>query len=137
MTDSNASPSSTTHLILTASAFALGVLGVLLLFAPVEVSAAFGWNGGKAAPSLAAAGLLAVAILDWTGRGAVYGGIYGRPIVLANLVLALTGGLALLRVQFDAPAAHPLGWIPAATLVVHGVAFGLLLTGRVGGPPRK
>lgn len=124
-----------THLILTISALALGVLGMLLLFAPVEASVAFGWSGGEAAPSLAAGGLLAVAILDWTGRSAIYGGIYGRPIVLANLVFALTGGLALLRVQLDAPTAHPLGWIPVAILAAHGISFGLILVGRVGGPP--
>lgn len=125
-----------THWILTASALALGAVGVALLFAPVETSAAFGWAGGEAAPSLAAGGLLAVAILDWTGRSAVFGGIYGRPIVLANLVLALTAGLALLRVQLSGPDAPALGWIPVGILALHGVAFGLLLTGRVGGPRR-
>ena len=33
---------------------------------------------------LFAGGLLAMASLNWMGRGAVYGGIYGRPIVVAN-----------------------------------------------------
>lgn len=132
MTDPPSTP--TTRLILTFGALALGVLGGLLLFAPVETSAAFGWTAGEAAPSLAAGGLLAVAVLDWTGRTAIYGGIYGRPIVLANLVLALTGGLALLRVQMDAPDAPLLGWVPVALLALHGLGFGLLLLGRVGGP---
>lgn len=124
----------TTRLVLGASALALGALGVILLFLPVEASEVLGWRGGEAATSVAAGGLLAVAILDWTGRGAIYGGIYGRPIVLANLVLALTAGLALLRVQLSSPGAPTIGWIPVVILGLHGIAFSLLLLGRIGGP---
>ncbi|GMV04504.1 MAG: hypothetical protein AMXMBFR53_07840 [Gemmatimonadota bacterium] len=134
MTAHDAPRRRSTLIILSLSALMLGSLGLVLLFAPEETSSALGWGGGVAAPSLAAGGLLALAVLDWTGRGALFGGVYGRPIVLANLVLALTGGLALLRTQAsttDAPAA---GWIPVAVLLLHGVGFTFILLGRVGGP---
>lgn len=120
-------------IILTVSALILGALGLLLLFAPVETGTALGWGSNPLAPAFAASGLLAVAVLNWMGRGAVYGGIYGRPLVLANLTLALTGGLTLLNGQLDRPNATPLGWVPVVILAIHGVAFLALLRGRVGG----
>lgn len=120
--------------ILTASAIALGAFGVLLLFAPEEAAGALGWGSGTTGPSLAAAGLLSVAVLDWMGRGAIYGGIYGRPIVLANLTLAITGGLTLVRAQAEGGGAPPLGWLPVAVLGLHGVGFAFLLFGSgIGG----
>ncbi len=125
-----------TGLVMRGSALLLGGLGLALLFAPAETTALFGWTGGGALSTLAAGGLLAVAALDWMGRGAIYGGIYGRPIVVANLMMALTAGLGLLQVQLIGPEAPVLGWIPVAVLIAHGLAFGLILFGWIGGPPR-
>jgi acyl dehydratase len=123
-------PRPTTIRLLQSNALLLGALGLALLFAPVEAAAAMGWGvSSPAAPSLAAGGVLALAILDWTARGAIFGGIFGRPIVLANLVLAVTGGLALLKLQLASPEATPLGWVPVAILALQGVTFGRLLFG--------
>lgn len=117
---------------LQASAFLLGALGIALLFAPVETSAAFGWRGtSPAAASLAAAGVMAIGILNWMGRGAVYGAIFGRPIVLANVTLSMCGGLALLKLQLAGGA--PLGWIPVVILLLNGALFARLLLGGVPG----
>lgn len=118
---------------LQASAILLGALGNALLFAPLETSAAFGWRGtSPAAASLAAGGVLAIAILNWMGRGAVYGGIFGRPIILANLTLSMCGGLALLKLQLTG-GAPPMGWIPVVILLLNGTLFSRLLTGGVPG----
>ena len=38
---------------------------------------------------LLGAALFAFAWLNWIGRGAIYGGIYGRPIVVANFILGM------------------------------------------------
>jgi hypothetical protein len=40
--------------------------------------------------------------LDWIARGAALGGIYGRPIVMANQMHATVGALVLLRHGLDA-----------------------------------
>lgn len=117
-------------LIMRLGAVLLGAVGLPLLFAPAEMAAAFGWAGQEPLTSLAAGGLLAVAVLDWTGRGAVYGGIFGRPIILANLVLALTAGLPILKAQIRSPDATLLGWLPAGILAAHGLAFAWLLLSR-------
>ena len=118
--------------LLRASALLLGALGLALLLAPEEASAALGWGTtSSAAASLAAGGVLAIAILNWMGKRAVYGGIFGRPIVLANLTLSMCGGLALLRMQLAGGA--PLGRIPVVILGLNGVLFGRLLVGGVPG----
>lgn len=126
-------PRPATTPFLQASAFLLGALGFALLFAPGETSAAFGWGvTSPAAVSLAAGGVLAIAILNWMGRGAVYGAIFGRPIVLANLTLSMCGGLALLKLQL-ADSAAPLGWVPVLILLLNGALFSRLLLGGVPG----
>lgn len=127
-----------TPLVMVTTSLALGSLGLALLFAPSETSTALGWGGGVVAPSVAAGGLLALAVLNWMGRGAIYGGIYGRPIVLANLVFALTAGLALFNHQTSGGGAAPLGLLPVAVLAFQGVAFGsMLVGGGAGSPPQK
>jgi len=130
------SPLRSTGFVIRGSALLLGGLGLALLLAPAGVADLFGWRGGSALSGLAAAGLLSVAALDWMGRGAIYGGIYGRPIVVANLMMSLTGGLGLLDAQLRSPGAYPWGWLPVGALAAHGLAFGLILFGRIGGPPR-
>ena len=71
---------------------------------------------------LFAGGLLAIASLNWMGRGAIYGGIYGRPIVVANfgfgLIMTTTFGSA----YFDGALA-PWSWTLAATSGLYTVGF--------------
>ncbi len=89
--------------ILTGAAVFLGCVGLAFLFAPDEAGRFLGLlplpAGVPAGPGLElfGAALTGFALLDWAGRGAIYGGIYGRPIALANLLLGFAAGLTLLR----------------------------------------
>ena len=83
-----------------ASAGVLAAGGVLLLFAPDEVMPALLPGASSAAQSLGqclAAAWLAMAVLNWLQRNVVLGGIYGRPIVLANLTLYFVTAASLAR----------------------------------------
>ncbi|TAM13153.1 MAG: hypothetical protein EPN56_11175 [Rhodanobacter sp.] len=75
---------------------------------------------------LLAAAWLGVAVLNWLQRRATLGGIYGRPIVPANLALYFVSALSLMRV-LRGDAAQP--WIRPAFLVsaVLAVSYGALL----------
>ncbi len=75
---------------------------------------------------LLAAAWLGVAGLNWLPRRATLGGIYGRPIVPANLALYFVSALSLMRV-LRGDAAQP--WIRPAFLVsaVLAVSYGALL----------
>ena len=91
----NAARSSTA--ITTLSACVLAAGGVALLFASDELLPRL-IPGTPASATvlgqLVAAGWLAVAWLDWSQRHLVIGGIYGRPMVLANLALYMVSAFS-------------------------------------------
>ena len=100
-----------TKLLLSASALAMGIAGVAGSFLPAEVLRAVGVAPEGAAPvpvqlivQLLAALLFAFAMVNWTARGSLIGGIYNRPIAIGNLTHFVIGALALLKAV---PAAGP------------------------------
>jgi hypothetical protein len=86
--------------ITTSSALVLAAGGVMLLFGS-DVLLAKAIPGAPAAATvlgqLVAAGWLAIAGLNWNQRRMIVGGIYGRPMVLANLALYLISACSLAR----------------------------------------
>lgn len=112
--------------VMSASAALLLVVGAALLFLPQEVATVLHLQeGADAALPLAGAGALAFAALDWVGRAAVYGGVYGRPIVVGNFVFAAIASLTLLRLVVDTPTAA--GWVLVAAFLVYWLAYAQLL----------
>lgn len=116
-------------LVTRASAAALLLGGLALLFASDIIlpglvpgfPPAAAWLG-----QLLGAAWLGLAALNWTHRAAVLGGIYGRPVVFANLVTYVVGALALLK-PLQAPATSPALWFLAVPMVVLAIAYGALL----------
>lgn len=84
-------------LLTRTSALVLGIAGVGLLFAPnailrllePEIPATAYWIG-----QLLGASWIGLAALNWYSRSRVLGGIYGRPVMLANLGVYFVGGLS-------------------------------------------
>jgi hypothetical protein len=116
-------------LVSRVSAALLSLAGLALLFAsdvvlPAVVPGlppAAAWLG-----QLLAAAWLGVAALNWLQRAAVLGGIYGRPIVIANLALYFVSALSLLRalLRTGTPSALWLVLVPSAVLAA---VYGALL----------
>ncbi|AWN24126.1 hypothetical protein DKM44_13570 [Deinococcus irradiatisoli] len=84
-----------------------------LLFAADVVA---GWLGAPSAgmevmAQLAASGLLGLGLINWWWRGNLVGGIYGRPLGLANLLCFLSAAASLGR-------ATQAGTLPGAVWVV-------------------
>lgn len=75
---------------------------------------------------LLGAAWLGLAALNWSHRAAVLGGIYGRPVVFANLVTYVVGALALLK-PLQSPATSTTPWFLAVPMVVLAIAYGALL----------
>jgi len=108
------------------SAATLGLGGIALLFAPDTLlpllvpgfPAAGAWVG-----QLLAAAWLGVAALNWLQRNVVLGGIYGRPIVLANVALYFVSAMSLVR----AVGAAPLLWTVLVPMAALAVAYAALL----------
>lgn len=116
-------------LISRASAGVLALGGLILLFAPDLVLAALipGYppTGAWLAQLLAAA-WLGLASLNWISRGALLGGIYGRPVVAANAVSYFVGATSLLRAALR-PGQPAALWLVAAPLALFAALYGWLL----------
>jgi hypothetical protein len=89
-----------TKLIMSATAIFLVVISLSLTFAPDNVMHAFGIADSvviRLMFQLLGAMYFAFAMLNWMAKGAIIGGIYNRPIAIANLSHFLIGGLALTK----------------------------------------
>jgi hypothetical protein len=112
-----------------ASAAVLGAAGLAASFAPAELLAAWGAPvSPQAAVLVQLTGALYVgfALLDWTAKGVMIGGIYARPVALGNFLHFAMGALALVKQVGSRELGLPL----TAALVVYAafaVLFGLLL----------
>lgn len=111
------------------SAALLLVGGIALLFASDALLPALipgfpptaAWLG-----QLLAAAWLGVAVLNWLQRSAVLGGIYGRPVVLANVALYLISALSLVRALLGG-AAPAVWWFALAPVAVLAAVYSALL----------
>src|SRR5688572_8397251 len=108
------------------SAMVLGTAGLALLFAPSELGRlAAGTDSTAASPitlQLWAAALLGLGATNWIGRGLTLGGIYGRALVVGNLVHWTVGGLVAVRAALDRPSL-PVLWVGAGLYGVFALLF--------------
>jgi len=113
---------------MTISAVFLALLGFGTLFAPQEVLSVHGTtpdNATKLLIQMMGALYLGFAILNWTARGNLIGGIYSRPVALGNFWHFLIVSLLLSKAAFD------FGVIPlvisAAVFSAFAIWFGLVM----------
>lgn len=119
-----------TRVLMTASAVIMGLTGLTLTFLPGEIA-------GYYLPHADAALLLglqilgalyfAFAMLNWMTKGSLIGGIYNRPIAVANFTHFFIGALALLKAYPIGPDPANAGLVLAAGYVLFAVLFGLVL----------
>lgn len=120
----------TTRSIMVATAALFGAVGAAFLFAPLETAAWLGLgtsSDNESTLTLVGALCFAFAFLDWNGRSAIYGGIYGRPIAMANLMAGVFLSLELAQAQWGRPAAsgpaQAMGWVVSLLFLAQTVAF--------------
>ncbi len=118
------------------SAGVLGLGGISFLFAGDVILPLLAADIPRSATwlsELIGAGWLGLAALNWLSRGSVLGGIYGRPVIIANLALYLVSALVLVRVIVNNDT-NRLGWIMAPTALLLAATYGWLL---LRGPLRR
>ena len=128
-----------TQLLMTLSAAFLAALGVGITFLPQELLAHLG------APhegvlvilvQLLGALYLGLALLNWMNRGNRIGGIYSRPVSMANFLSFSVGALALVK-----GSVAPQFTIEVAAMAViysaFGIWFGLVLFTHPADMPSK
>lgn len=117
------------RMLMITSALVLAIIGLALSFAPEEL---LRWLGeathGRLTVILQLAGALYLgfAIMNWTAKGSLLGGIYGRAIVLGNSLHFTMGALTLLKVSIGA-VNGPMFWLITAIYVVFAIWFGRTL----------
>jgi hypothetical protein len=119
-----------TKLIMTASAISLAIIGLGLTFLATEIADYFLISSTVSFQLIiqVLGGLyFAFAMLNWMAKGSVIGGIYNRPIVIANFSHFLIGGLALIKGLINRPDLPSAFWIIAGLYFVFAILFGILL----------
>jgi len=128
----------TSSLITTTSALVLAIGGIALLFGSDELLPRLMPGmppGATVLGQLVSAGWLALAWLNWNQRRIVVGGIYGRPTVLANLMLFLVSACSLGHWAM-ASGASPVLLALTVLFVVLAVVYGaLFMRGPFGADP--
>jgi len=85
-----------TRITMVVSSLVLGIAGAGLLFAPLEALSTLGFEQtNELTGQLLGALYLAFAAANWTARGGMVGGVYARPLSIANFVHFLVGAIVL------------------------------------------
>jgi hypothetical protein len=117
-----------TKLLMMVSAAFMAVLGVLTSFLPHEVLGLHGTQpDGPTVLLIEMMGALYLgfALLNWTARGVLMGGIYARPLALGNFLHFAMVGVMLTREAIDHKAV-PLA-ISALVFSIFAIGFGTVL----------
>ncbi len=118
--------------LISITATVLGIAGLACLFAPDELSRLY-YPSLSASPlllvQLLGATLLGLAALNWLSKNSMIGGIYGRPLTMANLTHFLIGGLVMLR-GVASDSNRSVVWSTTIVYALLTVIFAMVLFGR-------
>jgi len=120
-----------TKLIMTLSAITMAIIGIGLTFAPREILSYAHTNSTAVFViilQLLGALYFAFAMLNWMAKGAIIGGIYNKPIAIANFVHFLIGGLALAKALIHNQRLPYFLWFLTGIYLVFAVCFGFIFT---------
>jgi hypothetical protein len=117
------------NLLLTASAVVYFIAALPAIFAGDEL---LDWAGAVGTPvelallQLLGAAIFSLAMLNWMNRYSVTGGIFGRPLVVANLTNSAISALMLIHLSRQVGLSAALG-IALGFYAVIALAFGARL----------
>ena len=114
-----------TKLIMAASALFLGSIGILLSFAPREIAEYLQIaEAGFILIQIMGALYFGFAILNWTAKGNIIGGIYSRPVAIGNFSHFFMASLALIKYLTSHPLAY--GWALTLFYLLFALFFGYI-----------
>jgi hypothetical protein len=119
-----------TKLVMTFTALVLGATGILLTFAPDLALNLLLDDITPTAMLLAQVlgGLyFSYAMLNWMTKESLIGGIYNRPVAVANLTHFIIAGLALVKGLLAHPELPKALWIAGGIYTVLGVLFTIIM----------
>ncbi len=93
-----------TKILMTSSSLFLGLAGIFSLFAPDVLLSTLNLPKTNPAPvliQLMGAMYFSFALMNWTAKDSLIGGIYARPVSLANFSHFFSGVLLLIKYQLS------------------------------------
>lgn len=119
-----------TKIVMTLSAIFLGAGGVLLTFIPDFVLSSLKIdvnNMTLMVMQILGALYFAFGMLNWMTKSSLIGGIYNRPVAVANFTHFLIVGLALIKGLILNPDSPYLIWILGTIYSLFGISFIVIL----------
>ncbi|MEB2784258.1 hypothetical protein [Algoriphagus persicinus] len=119
-----------TKLIMTLSALFMCSAGVVFTFAPDVILSYLNLEPNQITlfiGQILGALYFGFGMLNWMSKGSLIGGIYNRPICIANLSHFLIAGLALLKGLASNPEFPIAIWVMGVIYIAFGIAFGIIL----------
>jgi hypothetical protein len=114
-------------MVMVFTAVVMGVSGIALSFFPLEILRYAIGDPVAAYPlimQLLGSLYFAFAMLNWTAKENLLGGIYGRSVIIGNLTHFVVGALALIKGSLMLHS--PFVWIIAAVYSFFAVLFGMI-----------
>ena len=111
-----------TRLLMSVSAVVMGLGGGACLFAPDEILTATHAGGSPSVLQLLGALFFAFAMMNWTAKDSLIGGIYNRPVALGNLTHFTIGAISIVKMAAAGALPHAV-WVVAIVYVLFAVAF--------------
>ena len=118
-----------TKSLMTLSAMILALIGISLIFLPNEILDYLELSVSETLQLLMqiiGSLYFALAILNWMSKGSLIGGIYGRPIAMANLTHFVIAGLALIKGVLANPSLSYVIWSIAIIYSIFAIFFGIV-----------
>ena len=118
-----------TKSLMTLSAIILALIGISLIFLPNEILDYLELSASETLQLLMqiiGSFYFAFAILNWMSKGSIIGGIYNRPIAMANLTHFVIAGLALIKGVLANPSLSYVIWSIAIIYSIFAILFGIV-----------
>jgi hypothetical protein len=116
---------------MTISAIFLAIAGISLSFFPNEIANYIGLGSTKASQlvmQILGALYFGFAMLNWMAKGSIIGGIYNKPLVVANLSHFTIGGLSLIKGLMSITNPSHIFLILTGIYAIFAALFGILFT---------
>ncbi len=118
-----------TKLLMTSSAMILALIGISLIFLPKEILDYLELSVSDTLELLMqiiGSFYFAFAMLNWMSKGSIIGGIYNRPLVMANWTHFVIAGLALIKGVLANPSLSYVIWSIAIIYSIFAILFGIV-----------
>ena len=118
-----------TKSLMTLSAIILALIGISLIFLPKEILDYLELSLSETLQLLMqiiGSFYFAFAMLNWMSKGSLVGGIYGRPIAMANLTHLVIAVLALIKGILSNPSLSYIIWSIAIIYSIFAILFGIV-----------